>query len=117
MNTSRSSESSSISSRKSSNKESQGLLREIIAGQNRKRELDTEEAVVLNRAYGAIERESLTKALSSLSCEIDKLMDDIGLIEESASSTASEKLLSKKRRLDDANKLYNQTKDKLDMLD
>ena len=95
------------------------LLKELIAGQSRKRELDTEEAIVFKRAYGAFERESLTKSLSSLSCEIDKLMDEIGLLEESTSSTNthSEKLLSKKRRLDDANRLYNQTKDKLDMLD
>ena len=117
INISRSSESSSITSRKLSNNDV--LLKELIAGQSRKRELDTEEAIVFKRAYGAFERESLTKSLSSLSCEIDKLMDEIGLLEESTSSTNthSEKLLSKKRRLDDANRLYNQTKDKLDMLD
>lgn len=82
--------------------ESQGLLRELIAGQSRKRELDAEEAIVVNRKNVKLQRESLSKSfkLSSHSCQIDKLMDEIELIENSTSITINtDKLLSKNDNL------------------
>ena len=71
------------------------------------------------RTYGAFERESLTKSFTSLSNEIDKLLEEIDTIENSMeeNDTPSAKLSSKKRRLDYANTLFNKTKEKLDELD
>lgn len=75
-------------------------MRELIAGQSRKRELDAEEAIVVKRTNVELQRESLSKLLSSHSCQIDKLMDEIELIENSTSITIhTDKLLSKNGNL------------------
>ena len=68
------------------------------------------------RTYGAFERESLTKSFTSLSNEIDKLLEEIDTIENSMeeNDTPSAKLSSKKkRRLDYVNTLFNKTKELL----
>ena len=75
-------------------------MRELIAGQSRKRELDAEEAIVVKRTNVELQRESLSKSLSSHSCQIDKLMDEIELIKNSTSITIhTDKSLSKNDNL------------------
>lgn len=117
LNSSSDSDRSSKSSKRSSNNETQLILKELVAGQNRTFEQFAEERAVTKRAYGAMERESLIKSLSTINGDIDKLYDDIEVIERLSANEISEntqfKLNSKRIRLDDLTSLYNDTKDKL----